>query len=101
MQSEVHVECTFGIAIAKFGSRMKILRARSWAGALLLVLFAAPVVSRGQAGVETAGADSTSAGVATALSKSVPKSLPYPEVDSTSASIPARQGMAPDEANRR
>ena len=71
------------------------------AGALLLVLFAFPVCSHGQAGVETAGADSSSASVATAISKTLPKSLPHPEVDGESASVPARQGIPPDEANRR
>jgi hypothetical protein len=96
------VERIFGSAMAKLGCRMKTMRGNSWeAGALLLVLFAVPAGSRGQAGVEAAGADSASSGVATALSKTLPKSLPHTEFDSNTTSIPARQRIAPDEANRR
>jgi PEGA domain len=88
--------------MAKLQSRIKTLRGSNCeVGALLLVLFVVPVCSRGQAGVETAGADSSSAGVATALSKTLHKSLPQPEVDNRSVSIPARQGIPLDEANRR
>jgi hypothetical protein len=68
---------------------------------MLLVLFVLPGRSRGQAAAETAGADSSSAGAVSALSKKLPTSLPHPEVESNSTSIPARQGLPQDEANRR
>ena len=88
--------------MGKLESPVKTLKWCTWeAGALLLVLSIAPTCSRGQAGVETAGADSASAGATTAATKVLPVPLPHPETDSKFPYITAREGPPPDETNRR
>jgi hypothetical protein len=83
-------------------SPIKTLRLRTWeAGVLLLLLCVAPARSRGQAGIETAGADSSSAGASTAVSKVLPASSPHPGTDTKSPYNPAREGTPLDETNRR
>lgn len=82
---------------------LKTLRGSAWkAGVLLLVLCVAPARSRGQAGVETAGADSATAGAATAASKVLPASLPQPgTVNKSPQTVPAREGPSLEETNRK
>lgn len=81
---------------------IKTLRRRTWeAGALFLVLCVAPTYSRGQAGVEAAGAASASAGITSAATKAVSVPLPHPATDSNSPYIPTREGPPADETNRR
>lgn len=86
----------------KLESPLKTLRRWTWeAGAVILVLCVAPTCSRGQAGIETAGADSSSAGATTAVTKALPASLAHSGTDTKSPYIPAREGPPPDETNRR
>ena len=81
---------------------IKTLRRCTWeAGALLLLLCVSPTSSRGQAGVETAGADSASTGASTAATKVLPVSLPHRVTDSKFPYIPAREEPPPDESNRK
>ena len=82
--------------------RVNSLRRCAWeAGALLLVLCVSPTGSRAQAGVEAAGADSSSAGATAAVTKALPPSLPNPGTDSKFAYVPALAGPSPDETNRK
>lgn len=88
--------------MGKFEYPTKRLRGCAWeSGALLLLLCVVPASSRGQAGVEAAGADSASAGAATAASKALPTPLPNTGMDSKFPYIPEREGPPPDEANRK
>jgi len=81
---------------------IKRLRGCAWeSGTLLLLLCVVPAPSRGQAGVEAGGADSASAGAATAASKALPVSLPHLATDSKFPFTPEREGPPPDEANRK
>ena len=74
----------------------------AWAvSALLAVLCAVPDRSSGQAIVEAAGADSTSAVTATSAPKVLPKSLPNLAKDGNSPSLPVSQGPSPEVTNRR
>jgi hypothetical protein len=88
--------------MGKFKSPIKTLKWRTRdAGALLLVLCVIPTCSRGQAGVETAGADSASAGAATAATKVIPVPSPRPGTNNKSPYIPTREGPPQDEMNRK
>jgi PEGA domain len=88
--------------MGKLESPLKALRRCTWeAGVLLLVVCVAPARSRGQAVIEAAGADSSSAGAATAVTKELPTSLPHLGTESSSAYILTREGPPPDETNRR
>ena len=88
--------------MGKFEYPIKRRRCCAWeSGVLFLLLCVVPASSRGQAGVEAAGADSVSAGAATAASKALPASLPHPAPESKFSYIPEREGPPPDEANRK
>jgi hypothetical protein len=76
-------------------------RCAALAGALVLTLCAAPGRTRGQAAVETAGAASSSAAMATSAPKVLPKSLPNPAIGNNSPSLPVSRGPSLDETNRR
>ncbi len=76
-------------------------RCAALAGALVLALCAAPARSRGQAAVETAGAASTSAAMASSAPKVLPKSLPNLATGGNSPSLPVSRGPSTDETNRR
>lgn len=82
--------------------RVNSLRRCAWeAGALLVVLCAVPTSSRAQAGVEAAGANSSSAGATAAVTKALPASLPHPETESKFAYVRPLAGPSPDETNRK
>lgn len=68
---------------------------------MVFTLCAAPGRSRGQAAVETAGAASTSAVMATSSPKVLPKSLPNLATNGNSPSLPVSRGPSTDETNRR
>ena len=82
--------------------RVNSLKRCAWgAGALLAVLCVAPTGSHAQAGVEAAGADSSSAGVTATGTKALPTSLPGPGTDNKFAYVRPLVGPSPDEANRK
>ena len=88
--------------MGKLQSPKSMLRRCTWeAVALTLVLCVAPASSRGQAGVEAAGADASSAGTTAAITKGLPVSLPHLGADTPSPYIPAGEGPRLDEVNRK
>jgi hypothetical protein len=86
----------------KLESSITTLRRGTWqAGATLFLVIIASAISRGQAGVEAAGVDSSSAAATTAASKALPTSLPRPVTDSKSPYIPSQPGIPLEVTNRR